>query len=141
MKNPPPRDAGFVAAVEVVYLGIAALVMVVFIGYLGRLSAAGVQVTNSAQDAARAASIADDPDEASAAAARAVERSGLPTRCQGSPSVAMSWEPSELGTWRGALVSVTVSCTVANQSLTGVWTPGVRTVTVTDQQIVDRFRR
>ncbi len=83
MKTPPPRDAGFVAAVEVVYLGIAALVMVVFIGYLGRLSAAGVQVTNSAQDAARAASIADDPDEASTAAARAVERSGLPTRCQG----------------------------------------------------------
>lgn len=135
------RDAGFVGAVEVVYLTIAALVMVVFIGYLGRLSAAGIQVTNAAQDGARAASIAATPDEAQAAAAAVVERSGLPGRCQGSPATAFSWTPSELGTWRGALVTVTVSCTVANQSLTGVWTPGQRTVSVADSQVVDRFRR
>ncbi len=138
---PTRNDAGFIGAVEVVYLAIAALVMVVFIGYLGRLSAAGVQVTNSAQDAARAASLADDPGAAEAAASSAVNRSGLPGRCSGGPSMAFSWEPSELGTWRGALVTVSVTCTVANQSLTGVWTPGVRTVTVTDQQIVDRYRR
>ena len=36
------RDAGFVSAVEVVYLGIAALVAITFLGYLGRLSAAGL---------------------------------------------------------------------------------------------------
>lgn len=137
----PHRDAGFVGAVEVVYLGLAALVMVVFLGYLGRLSAAGIQVTNAAQDSARAASIAGNPDDARADAEAAVNRSGLPSRCQGGPSVSFGWEPSDLGTWQGALVSVTVSCTVANQSLTGVWTPGARTVTVTDQQIVDRFRR
>ena len=135
------RDAGFVGAVEVVYLGIAALVMVVFIGYLGRLSAAGVQVTNSAQDAARAAAIASDPEQARFAASNALGRSGLPGRCRDEPSMSMSWEPSELGTWQGSLVTVTVSCTVANQELTGVWTPGVRTVTVTDRQIVDRYRR
>jgi hypothetical protein len=135
------RDAGFVGVVEVVYLGIAALVMVVFIGFLGRLSAAGVQVTNSAQDAARAASIAADPGQARSAASSAIERSGLPGRCQGGPSMSLSWDPTELGTWQGSVVTVTVSCVVANQSLTGVWTPGVRTVSVTDQQIVDRFRR
>ena len=55
--------------------------------------------------------------------------------------MAFVWEPSDLGTWQGAVVTVTVSCTVANQSLTGVWTPGNRTVTVTDQQVVERFRR
>ena len=135
------RDAGFVSAVEVVYLGIAALVMVVFLGFLGRLSASGIQVTNAAQDGARAAAIARDPDQAASAANAAVTRSGLPQRCQGGPSVSFSWEPSDLGTWQGALVTVSVSCTVANQSLSGIWTPGVRTVTVTDQQIVERFRR
>ena len=135
------RDAGFVGAVEVVYLGIAALVMVVFLGYLGRLSAAGVQVTNAAQDASRAASIAGDPEQARSAAEQAASRSGLAQRCIGDPSVSFAWEPSDLGTWQGALVTVTVSCTVANQSLTGIWTPGVRTVTVNDQQVVERFRR
>lgn len=135
------RDAGFVSAVEVVYLGIAALVIVAFLGYLGRLSAAGVQVTNSAQDAARAAAIAGNPDEALAAAQAAVTRSGLPQRCTGQPTAVMSWQPSELNSWQGAVVTVTVSCTVANQSLTGIWTPGSRTVTVSDNQIVERFRR
>lgn len=134
-------DAGFVSAVEVVYLGIAALVMITFLGFLGRLSAAGVQVTNSAQDAARAAAIASDPQQAATAANTAVARSGLPGRCQGDPTAAFSWEPSELGTWQGAVVTVSVSCTVSNQTLTGVWTPGVRTVTVADSQIVERFRR
>jgi Flp pilus assembly protein TadG len=135
------RDAGFASAVEVVYLGIAALVIVAFLGYLGRLSAAGVQVTNSAQDAARAAAIAGNPDEALAAAQAAVTRSGLPQRCTGQPTADMSWQPSELNSWQGAVVTVTVSCTVANQSLTGIWTPGSRTVTVSDNQIVERFRR
>ena len=135
------REAGFVSAVEVVYLGIAALVIVAFLSYLGRLSAAGVQVPNSAQDAARAAAIAGNPDEARVAAQAAVSRSGLPQRCTGQPTAAMSWQPSELNSWQGAVVTVTVSCTVANQSLTGIWTPGSRTVTVSDNQIVERFRR
>ena len=139
--RPRHRDAGFVSAVEVVYLGIAALVMITFLGFLGRLSAAGVQVTNSSQDAARAAASARDPDEARAAADAAVARSGLPERCQGDPSAEFSWEPSDLGTWQGAVVTVTVSCTVANQTLTGIWTPGSRTVTVSDSQVVERFRR
>ena len=135
------RDAGFVSAVEVVYLGIAALVMITFLGFLGRLSAAGVQVTNASQDAARAAAIAGDPDEAQAVVQTAVSRSGLPDRCQGDPSAEFSWEPSDLGTWQGSVVTVTVSCTVSNQTLTGVWTPGTRTVTVSDSQVVERFRR
>ena len=134
-------DGGFVGAVEVVYLGIAALLMVVFVGFVGRLAASGVQVTNAAQDAARAASIAGTPDEAAAAATAAVGRSGLPQRCTAEPAVSFDWAPSDLGTWQGAVVTVSVSCTVANQSLTGIWTPGVRTVTVTDRQVVERFRR
>jgi Flp pilus assembly protein TadG len=145
MRRPPnrtvPRDAGFVNAVEVVYLGIAALVAITFLGFIGRLSAAGVQVTNASQDAARSAAIARDPNEARTAADAAVQRSGLPGRCLGDPSASLSWNPSDLGTWQGGTVTVTVSCNVSNQGLTGVWTPGERTVTVSDTQVVERFRR
>ena len=90
---------------------------------------------------APAAAIAGDPDEAQAAARTAVSRSGLPDRCQGDPSAEFAWEPSDLGTWQGSVITVTVSCTVSNQTLTGVWTPGNRTVTVSDSQVVERFRR
>lgn len=137
----PAVDGGFVSVVEVVYLGLAALLAIVFLGYLGRLAGAGVEVTNAAQDGARAASIATNPSDAQAAAEHAATRSGLPQRCVGDASVAMTWEPAELGTWQGATVTVTVSCTVSNQSLSGVWSPGSRTVSVTDTQIVDRFQR
>lgn len=144
-RSPPPThpasDGGFVGVVDVVYLGIAALLAVVLLGYLGRLAAAGVEVTNAAQDGARAASIATTPSDAQAAAQGAAARSGLPDRCIGDASVAMTWQPSELGTWQGATVTVTVSCTVSNQSLSGVWSPGSRIVSVTDTQIVDRFQR
>jgi Flp pilus assembly protein TadG len=135
------RDRGFVGSVEVVYLGIAALVAVVFLGYLGRLAASGIQVTNAAQDAARAASLAADPAAAQAAAQAAVQRSGLPERCIGDASASFEWTPSDIGSWRGASVTVSVTCTVSNQSLTGVWSPGNRTITTRDTQIVEPFRQ
>jgi Flp pilus assembly protein TadG len=135
------RDRGFVGSVEIVYLGIAALLAVVFLGYLGRLAAAGIQVTNAAQDAARAASLADDPTQAQTAVQDALRRSGLPQRCLGSPSASFRWQPSEIGSWRGSAVTVTVTCTVSNQSLSGIWSPGNRTLSVTDTQVVERFRQ
>ncbi|WP_420451664.1 hypothetical protein [Ilumatobacter sp.] len=135
-------DAGFVSVVEVVYIGIAALVAIVFLGFVGRLAASGIQVTNAAQDSARAASIEIDPVAADQAARSAVSRSGLPARCEGSPSTTMTWTPSAQGTWQGGVVTVIVTCTVANQTLTGgVWSPGVRTISVSDSQVVERYRR
>lgn len=135
------RDAGFVSAVEIVYLGIVVLAAIFFLGYLGRLGAAGVQVTNAAQDAARAASLQADADTAGSAAQQALARSGLTERCRTAPTATLQWVPEQPGQWPGSVVSVTVSCEVSNASLSGVWTPGVRTVTVTDAQIVERFRR
>jgi Flp pilus assembly protein TadG len=134
------RDGGFVGAVEVVYFGIFVLLAVVFLGYLGRLATAGIQVTNAAQDAARAASLSDTPGQGEAAANAAVQRSGLPARCLGGADVAFSFIGSELGSWQGGVVTVTVTCVVSNQSLTGVWSPGTKTVSVSDRQVVERFR-
>ena len=123
------------------YLLIFCLVAIVFLGFVGRLHAAGVQVTNGAQAAARAASQAPNPVAAQQAADAAVATSTLTARCIGGPAVHLTWVPSPAGTWQGGSVTVQVSCTVRNQSLSGVWSPGSRTVTMRDTQPVDRYQR
>lgn len=142
----PPRsrfadDAGIATPVEMMYLIVFCVVAVLFLGFVGRLHAAGVQVTNAAQSAARSASLAPDPAAAQLAATEAVAGQGLVARCSTSPTVSMSWSPSPSGSWQGGTVTVEVSCVVRNQSLTGVWWPGSRTVVMTDTQPIDRYQR
>lgn len=135
------EDDGIATPVEMMYLLIFCLVAVVFLGFVGRLHAAGVQITNGAQAAARAASIAPDPVAAQRAAEAAVSSSPFVERCRGGAAVRLTWAPSPSGTWQGGSVTVQVSCTVRNQTLTGVWSPGSRTVTMSDTQPIDRYQR
>lgn len=134
-------DAGLATPIEMMYLLIFCLVAVVFLGFVGRLHAAGLEVANAAQSAARSASMAPDPNAARAAALEAVDVHALRMRCDGGPIVEMSWEPSLSGSWQGGSVTVRVSCTVRNQALTGVWSPGSRTVVMSDTQPIDRYQR
>ncbi|CAN5622124.1 hypothetical protein BH10ACT2_BH10ACT2_20190 [soil metagenome] len=134
-------DAGVATPVEMMYLLVFCMVAVVFLGFVGRLHAARLQVANAAQSAARSASMAADPTAAQIAAQAAIDVYGLQSRCIGGPSVAMSWDPSPTGSWQGGSVTVHVSCSVSNRSLTGVWSPGSRTVVVTDTQPIDRYQR
>ena len=134
-------DDGTATPVEMMYLLVFCIVAVVFLGFLGRLHAAGVQVTNAAQAAARAASLARDPTSATRAAQTSVAASPLARRCQGGARATMSWAPSPTGTWQGGSVTVRVSCVVRNQNLTGVWSPGMRTVSMSDVQPIDRYQR
>lgn len=134
-------DCGVATPVEMMYLLIFCLVAVVFLGFVGRLHAAGVEVTNAAQNAARAASLAADPMTAESAAREAIAESGLRNRCFGGPTLRLSWDASPSGSWQGGSVTIQVSCTVRNQALTGVWSPGSRTVVVSDTQPVDRYQR
>ncbi len=134
-------DRGIATPVEMMYLLVFCIVSVVFLGFLGRLHAAGVQVTNTAQSAARAASMAPDPAAATRAADEAVAMSPLVRRCESGLHANTTWAPSPSGTWQGGAVTVEVVCTVRNQTLTGVWSPGVRTVTMRDTQPVDRYQR
>lgn len=134
-------DSGVATPVEMMYLLVFCLIVVVFLGFVGRLHAAGLQVANAAQSAARSASMAPNAAAAREAALEAVDVYGLQSRCIGGPTVVMSWNPSPTGSWQGGSVTVSVSCTVRNQSLTGVWSPGSRTVEMTDTQPVDRYQR
>lgn len=134
-------DAGIATPVEMMYLVIFCLVALVFLGFVGRLHAAGLEVANAAQSAARSASMAADPTTAQAAALEAVDVHGLNTRCSGGPRVVMSWDASSSGSWQGGSVTVRITCTVRNQTLTGVWSPGSRTVVMSDTQPIDRYQR
>lgn len=134
-------DDGIATPVEMMYLLIFCLVAVLFIGFLGRLQAAGVAVTNTAQAAARVASQAPNSSLARQAAVDLVVASSLSSRCDGGARVSMTWTPSSAGAWQGGSVTTQVSCTVHNRSLSGVWAPGSRTVTMSDTQPIDRYQR
>ena len=134
-------DDGIATPVEMMYLLIFCLAAVLLLGFLGRLQAAGVEVTNTAQAAARAASQSPTSALAQQAARDVVATSSLSRRCVGGARVGVTWVPSPLGAWQGGSVTVRVSCTLENQSLSGVWAPGSRTVAMSDTQPIDRYRR
>jgi hypothetical protein len=131
---------GQTAGPELMLLLAFALGVMVFLGYLGRLNSTGTNLTNVAQHAARAASQQPDPHSARRAAADAVQRSTLSAPCQGRIEPQLSWKPSVSGSWYGGSVTVRLSCTVRNRELSGVWSPGDRTISVADTQVVDAFQ-
>jgi len=133
-------EDGVATPVEMLGLLVFCLLSVAFLGYLGRLHATGLLVTTAAQSAARAASIEATPAAAQAAAVATVGRS-LGDRCTAAPTVRMSWSAGPAGAWRGGSVTVEVACTVPNRSLTPLWSPGSRTLVMSDTQPVDRYRR
>ncbi|MFZ9482393.1 MAG: hypothetical protein ACO3AV_05810 [Ilumatobacteraceae bacterium] len=134
------RDRGVATPVEMMMVLIVCLVAVMFVSFLGRLHAAGVEVTTVAQSAARAASLATGPTAARPAAAAVVAGSSLASRCTSSPTSVLTWERSDLGTWRGGSVTVRVTCVMDNAQLATVWAPGRRTVRVSDTQRIDVYR-
>lgn len=134
-------EAGIATPIEMMYLLVFCLLAVLFVGFLGRLQAAGVEVTNTAQAAARAASQAPSSALAELSAEKVVAASTLGQRCVGGALVNLSWGPSSSGAWQGGSVTVRVSCTIDNESLAGVWAPGSRTVTMDDTQPIDRYQR
>lgn len=139
--NSGQRDVGVVTAVEMMFVLGFALLALAFIGYLGRLHAAGVQVQSATQAAARAASLAVGRGAADAAVRDALGATGLATRCTGALSSTTTWTPSPSGAWQGGSVTVQVTCTLANDELTGLWAPGDRTISASDTQPIDRYQR
>lgn len=134
------RDRGVATPVEMMMVLVVCLVAVMFVSFLGRLHAAGVEVTTVAQSAARAASLESGPTAARSAAAEVVAVSSLASRCSLSPTASLSWQRSELGTWRGGSVTVQVTCVMDNARLAVMWAPGRRTVRVSDTQQIDVYR-
>lgn len=109
-----------------------------FLAWLGRLTATSQDLANTAQAAARAASMAPDVDTATAAAKQAVQASNLGGSCAGPAQVhePLTTVPGPQGGWRGGSVTVTVTCTIATRE-SGHFQG--RTISASDTQIVDRY--
>ena len=135
------RDRGVLAPVEMMFVLVLLLASLVFVGFLGRLHAAGVEVANTSQSAARAASLSADSDLGTEAAEAVVLASSLTQRCSTRPRTELTWTPSPRGTWQGGSVTVTVTCDVDQGDLAGVWAPGTRTIRASDTQPIDRYQR
>jgi hypothetical protein len=130
-------DRGQSAGPEMMILLVFALAAWGVLAWLGRLNSTSQDIANTAQAAARAASIAPDPDTGRAAAHDAVAASGLPTPCAGTPAVAMGWTGGDNGTWIGGTVTVTLSCTIGNRE---PFATAGRVATATDSQVIDPYR-
>ena len=130
-------DSGQSAGPEMMVVLVLALAAWGFLAWLGRLTSASQDMTNTAQSAARAASMTPDPVTARSAADAAVAASGLPTPCDTNPSVELAWQNGDNGTWIGGSVTVTLSCRLGNdEPFAGTG----RTITASDTQVIDAFR-
>ena len=131
------RDERGAVATELVLLTPLLILMLLFVVALGRLAGARINVDGAAAQAARAASIATTPAEASAAAQQTA------TAALGSDHVTCATLQVTTNTARfapGGSVSVTVSCSVALSDLTGLRLPASEDVTSSAISVIDTYR-
>ena len=131
------RDERGAVATELVLLTPLLILMLLFVVALGRLAGARINVDGAAAQAARAASIATTPAEASAAAQQTA------TAALGSDHVTCATLKVAIDTARvapGGSVTVTVTCAVALSDLTGLRLPVTERVSSTAASVIDTYR-
>lgn len=113
----------------------AFMLLVVF---AGRVAQAENDVRGAAQEAARAASLAGTPDQASLqaqqVAAANLTTSGL--SCANGFDVQVGLDRFQPGGW----VSVTITCTASFSDLAGLAVPASRTFSGTATEVIDTYR-
>jgi len=132
-----PDERG-VAVLELVLLVPAFLLLVYVVVGLGRLGLAREHIDAAARDAARAGSIARSAGDAEAAASAAATDAlaAHDITCAG---LAVNVDTSDFRA--GGWVRVDLSCTISLSDLSGLWTPGTRTMQARGLAVVDSFRR
>lgn len=131
------RDERGVATLELVLLVPVFLACMFLAVVAGRLGQARGDIDAVARDAARAGSIARSPDEA-VAAAQAAADDVLADRGLTCANLAVAVDTSDYRP--GGWVRVDVTCTIPFTELTGVWTPGARTMQARGLSVVDTYR-
>lgn len=133
-------DEGVAEPIEMLFLFMFALGFMVFLGYLGRMNSAATSLSSASRAAARAASLGAGPSDGEAQAQSLLSRTSLAVPCHGRPDLTFTWAPSREGSWYGGSATVTLRCTIANQSLTGVLVPGDRTIVARATEVIDAFQ-
>lgn len=129
-------QAGSVA-VEMAILALPLLALLLLVVLAGRVSQAEADVSRAAGEAARAASLRQDPG-AAADSARAVAASNLASSGVACVSFDATVDTSEFRP--GGNVVVTVRCTASMADVTLLGVPGERTFAARSVEPVDRFR-
>lgn len=130
------RDAG-AAAVETVLLVPVLVVMLLFVVFVGRVGTVTQDVYAASRDAARAASLRDGPDAATADARSSAEATLLER------GVACAGLDVQVDTSRfepGGAVRVDVACTVSLADVSRLGVPGSKTVAAHSVSVIDRYR-
>ena len=132
------RDERGVATLELVLLVPVFVGPILFAVAMGRLGQARGDIDAVARDAARAGSIPRSPDEAQAAA-QATASDVLASRNLTCADLAVNVDTSDFRA--GGWVRVDVSCTIPLSQLTGLWSPGDKTMQARGLAVVDTYRR
>ena len=127
------RDDGS-SIVEMVLIAPLLMLLMLFVVLVGRLAMADDDVNTTAHAAARAASLAANPDQARAAGQQIAATIPAGAACnQRDVKVdTAAFKP-------GGIVRVTISCHISLEDITGL-VPGTQTLTASSVSPVDPFR-
>ena len=133
----PIRDERGSAAAELALGAPVLVLLLLFVVLCGRLATTQVQINDAAHQAVRAATLARTPAQAASAAreagAAALAAAGVTCR-----QLTVSIDSS--GFRPGSTVTVTISCTVDLQDLSGLGVPASRTFSCSFSSVVDTWR-
>jgi Flp pilus assembly protein TadG len=131
------RDQEGSVTVELVLLTPLLILLLLFVVALGRLASARLEVDGAAAQAARAASIAQSPAGATAAAqqsaAAALDADHVTCAHLNVTTNAAQFTP-------GGSVAVTVTCTVELDDLTGLRLPASESISSQAISVIDTYR-
>jgi Flp pilus assembly protein TadG len=135
----PPGDGGY-APIE---LAPVAICLLLFLGLLitaGRVTIAQLAVQDAARDAARQASIARTPQDATAAAQSSAQAALASDGLDCAPVVSVNTSGFAVPVGQPAQVSATVTCDVRLSDLAVPGLPGSRDLTATFTSPLDPYR-
>jgi Flp pilus assembly protein TadG len=131
------RDERGSVTVELVLVTPLLILLLLFVVALGRLASARIDVNGAAAQAARAASIARDPESASNAA-KQTATAALADDHVTCANLAVATDTS--GFSAGGTVAVTITCNVDLADLAGLRLPASTAISARSVSVVDTYR-
>jgi Flp pilus assembly protein TadG len=131
------RDERGSIAVEVAVIAPALIFLMLLVVYAGKVSEADANVERAASDAARAASLRQDPGDA---ITDAQDTAAANLAAAGVPCLTLTTTVDTHDFAPGGTVSVTVRCEASMNDVTLLGVPGRRTFTATAVEVIDTYR-
>lgn len=124
-------------AVEVAVIAPALVFLMLLVVYAGKVSEADGSVERAASDAARAASLRQDPGDATT---DAQDTAAANLAAAGVPCLTLTTDVDTDDFTPGGTVTVTVRCEASMEDVTLLGVPGRRTFTATAVEVIDTYR-